>query len=47
MNEELKGSNDQLIEKFIKDNDLSLLDLELFLCARGIVCVSDDEIINK
>jgi hypothetical protein len=43
MNEDLKGSKDSLIENFLKENDLSLMDLELFLMVRGIACVSESE----
>ena len=43
MNEDLKGSQDELIDKFVNENGLSLMDLELFLMARGIVCVSESE----
>lgn len=47
MNKELVGSADEIIDIFIKDNELSLMDLELYLFARGIVCMSKSEYENN
>jgi hypothetical protein len=36
INKESIGSNDALIDKFINDYDLSIVDIELYLYARNI-----------
>lgn len=43
MNEQNKGSNDKIIDDFVQSNGLQLMDLELYLFARGIVCITEEE----
>lgn len=38
-NQDAVGSKDQLIDTVVKANGIEIMDLELYLSARGIVCI--------
>lgn len=43
VNPESVSSQDELIAKFVKENDIELMHIRLFLSARGYVVMTEDE----
>jgi len=43
LKESEKGSKDGVIQEFFDKNNLSLMDLEMFLNCRGLVCMTKEE----